>query len=769
VYGALELGAAAGARGVPLWLRAGEAAGAALYDELRAEPLALGALRLAIALVATLPASLCLGASLPALGAAALRGAGELGRRGNLLYAANGIGAALGAALAAFWLTERIGVGAGYAAALLLHAAVGATALWRARGAGATRAEEAPRAHPPPPPGARALLPLAAFSGFGVFAAQVLLIQAFAQVVDQSVHAFGAVLVVLLLALALAALGVSALGSWRRADARTLLGASLAAAAVGLAAFPGLLSAATHGLRYVGSGDPWPGDAVEVLGTAALAAGPTLLALGLVFPSLLAVAAGGSAGSAGRPLGRLVAANTAGALAGALAAPFGLLPWLGPWAAFPALGLAYAACALALPDRRPGPRLARAAALALLGGAVLIATRPFAFPLAPSAAGERVLEARATPSGVVSVVEQAGERLIRLDGHYSLGGTAERVREERQGHIPLLLHPRARRVAFLGSATAITAGAATAHPVERIQLVEIAPGVSDAARRFFGPANRGVFADPRTRVALDDARNYLRTTGERFDVIVGDLFVPWQAGASSLWAAEHFAALRDRLADDGLFCQWLPLYQLDEASFLAIAATFLDAFPRAALFRGDFFGDFPIAALVGWRGAPARATDVSAAAARLAAAGESDRWIRDPVGFWSLYAGPLEGMAPRLADVPRNRDDDPRVEFLAARAHSGGALGVREPFVGFAWLRFLEAVAQDSPGPPDPLYPDLPEAGRMSVVGGLLFQMAGTLWVAGRQEEASESLEMASRRLPPALLAPSAPDPSAANLWPVAR
>ena len=65
---------------------------------------------------------------------------------------------------------------------------------------------------------------------------------------------------------------------------------------------------------------------------------------------------------------------------------------------------------------------------------------------------------------------------------------------------------------------------------------------------------------------LDDARNFLRATSERFDVIVADLFVPWQAGTGALYAREHFEAARAHLAPGGLFCQWLPLYQLGEPS-----------------------------------------------------------------------------------------------------------------------------------------------------------------------------------------------------------
>ena len=128
-------------------------------------------------------------------------------------------------------------------------------------------------------------------------------------------------------------------------------------------------------------------------------------------------------------------------------------------------------------------------------------------------------------------------------------------------------------------------------------VVEIVPGLVDAARRFFGDSNRSVYDDARVRVVLDDARNFLATTRERFDVVIADLFVPWRSGAGALYTREHFEAVRSRLQEGGLFCQWLALYQLSREEFDIVMATFLDVFPRSALFRGDFYGRFPIVGL----------------------------------------------------------------------------------------------------------------------------------------------------------------------------
>jgi len=435
-----------------------------------------------------------------------------------------------------------------------------------------------------------------------------------------------------------------------------------------------------------------------------------------------------------------------------------LLPIAGLWPSFAALSLLYGAMAVFVPSAELRGRVRRDLLLAIGWLVVVSLANPLAVPPVALRPGEQALAIEFTPAGVVAVVERDGERLIRVDNHYALGGTAEQVHQERQAHLPLVLAPHARRVAYAGSATGISAGGALAHPIESLTVVELIPGVARAAARWFGDANRGVYADPRTQIVLDDARNYLRWTHDRFDVVVADLFVPWQAGAGALYTREHFEAVRARLLPGGLFCQWLPLYQLGEPELRAITATFRDVFPRTALFRGDFFGRFPIAALVGWVDTPAPPDAIEAAAKRLAEAGIDDRWVTDPMGPWSLYVGPV---AEQPAEVPRNLTDRPVVERLAAATHEGGAVGKRDPVVGARWLAFTESVLARE----EILWPGLSEDARRSATGGGALQLAGTLYVGGEVEAAARAFTRAASLLPSRLVSDASADPTAAELW----
>ena len=762
VYGALEWSAAVACLAVPALLAGAGAVLDPSYDALRSSPVLLAALRIAIALGATLPAAACFGATYPALASAALGTSGALGSSGALLYGVNTLGAALGLWLASFVLPGAIGVTAGHAVGVACLALAGSTALIASRGLPEI-ARAVPSSDARAAPGSRRLAALAWLSGLGSFAAQVLLTQAFARVLNQSAFAFGSVGLVILLALALGALLVSALERTRGATAEGALGFALVAAALGCAAFPAVFFASTDGLSFLGSERPWPAYGFAAVRMAALTAGPALLGMAVVLPATLALAGRAAPDApAGQSAGRLLAWNTLGALLGAAVAPYFLLPALGLWLSIASVGVLYALAAVFLVPATAGrSRLLRDVALGLGWMGVISRGSPLALPPLRVEPETRLLAAEQSAAGLVAVLERGGGRLLQVDNHYALGGSADAVRQERQGHLPLLLHPTPRRVAFLGSATGSSAAAALAHPsVERITLVELVPGVAGAARAWFAAENRGVYDDARSDVVLDDARNFLRATSARFDVIVGDLFVPWQAGTGALYAREHFVAARDHLAAGGLFCQWLPLYQLNREEFSVVAATFFDVFPDAYLLRGDLFASHPIVALVGGAGPLPEASVVAGAAARLAASGLRDRWLTHPLGLFALYVAPLAAISPEWRELSRNSDERPVIEWLAARTHAGGA-GKPEPFTGLAFAGFARGLREAA----TPALAALSPAARRAGDGGHALQSAGALHAAGRDEEAGRALAAAGALLPAELFAEAAPDPTVAEAW----
>lgn len=752
-FGLLALAAALGALATPHLLRGATALLDTRYDALLAQPVLLALARGAAALLATLPAALAIGALAPALFAACLGGARALASTGVALYALNALGGAFGAALVTFSLVERLGLRGSLAVGAALLFAPGAIAVVVARSAAAAPppavllAEDSEGPLPQPP---LWLLQLAALSGFGTFSAQSLFALALGRVSNQSAYAFGAVLVVTLACVGLGALFLYSLS--RRARPQLALGVALALTGSALFVFPAYFVGVTGGLAVFSVDAPWPAYLRSFAALAFATAGSVLLPAACVFPSLLA--ASSEFGSRdGRSLGaasaRLLAWNAGGALLGALLAPLVLLPAFGLWGAFACVGVVYLLGALRPLAGAAAPRFAAYAAI--LGALLFAVARPHAQPALRIPEGERLLQLEESAAGLVAVFEGADGLKLQLDNHYFLGGARDRVRQERQGHLPLLLHPSPKRVLFLGSATGSSASAALAHGVDAITLVEIVPGVARTAREFFREENHGVYDDPRTRVVIDDARSFLRASPEKFDVIVGDLFVPWQSGSGGLFSVEHFANARARLEYDGVFCQWLPLYQLTEPEFRSIASSFAVAFHGYWLYRGDFFGEHPIAALCGQLAFPdpnifARGSE------RVRAAGVSDRWLVHPLGGFALYVG---SEASTVEDWERAElDAHPRLEFLAAKSHQGGRLV--NPFVGLPWASFASKARGTFVD-----RPDLTAAQH----GGAELQYASALYVAGRTLAASAAFAEAERLLPPELVRDAPPDPTASELW----
>ncbi|MCU0968710.1 MAG: spermidine synthase, partial [Rubrivivax sp.] len=152
-------------------------------------------------------------------------------------------------------------------------------------------------------------------------------------------------------------------------------------------------------------------------------------------------------------------------------------------------------------------------------------------------------------------------------------------------------------------------------------------------------------------------------------VIVSDNFHPARSGAASLYTVEHFAAVRERLAPGGLFCQWLPLHQLDLATLRSIVRSFLAAFPDGRALLATYSLETPVLGLIatpdgtGFDLARLRQRLSAGAAAAMAPDfGLDDEWAL----LGTFVAGPGE-LAAFAVEAPLNIDDHPVVAHQAAR------------------------------------------------------------------------------------------------------
>jgi len=744
LYGLLELGAGLGAFWSLIIFRA------LASDPAQAWLAVSGAVgRVTAIAAALLPATLCLGATLPTL-AQALITTGSVGHRGGLLYALNILGGVLGTVAMGFGLPAVIGVSASYSAAAVasILAGVGALALsmrqQEACPAGMSRGISISATR------VGSLRIVAAGTGALGLGLEVLWMRLFAQVLHNSVYSFTAIILVFLVAIALGA-AVAAL-LLRRVTPAAVASVALVSAAITTVGGLWLFVHWTDGLAYVGMQAGLGEYVGRIIMLAAATAGPAAMASGAILPALWA--AWGDRRGVAHPLGDLSAANMLGGVIGAVVAGFIVIPTIGVRGGLLAAAVAYIVLAdlLASPQSRLRP-LAYAALL------TIVVADPLRAPLVHlRSAGETLRTLIEGAHGIVTVVEAGYDLQIRLDNYYVLGGSAAATNERRQGLLPLLLHPDPRRVAFIGLATGITASAGPALEVPETTVVELVPEVARAARAYFATWNGQLLARSDVRLVLDDGRRYLAASRDRFDVIVADLFIPWHASAGNLYAREMYATVAQRLAPGGVFCQWLPLYQLTREEFDIIVRTFLTVFPQASLWRGDFYPDRPIIGLVGQL--TPRRVDIARMRERLL---RLPTWSRDALlatsrGLLMLYAGNLTAVADLFATAPLNTDDRPLIEFLAPRLTRMTTTGDKDWFTGEALAAFYDTLEARLLGAPDALLPSSNEVAAARRAGIALYHYA---LAAARHDDVTAARWQAEVRdlVPEVILAAESGDP----------
>jgi spermidine synthase len=683
-----------------------------VYDELYRALIGVPGLftlsKMALTAIALFPATAMMGGTLPAMGRALVGDRGSLGRAGGRLYAVNIVGAVVGAVLAAFGLPLWLGTRGSYGLAVALSLLVATAAALLARSEPlqppVTEPEAAVEESGAAGAGSRRLLAVAFGSGLATLGLQLLWTRMLALVLQNSVYSFGAVVAVFLGGLALGAALVAWLLRWL--SAWRILRLSLLATALLVLLTPSLLTWLTGGLEHYTGYGGWLAHSLSTIGlTAAVILLPVILA-GMALPCVWELWRG-RPGSGSR-LGRPTAVNTLGAILGPLLAGFVALPKLGLGASIGLIGGLYLLMGETAAPRAQRPKRGGWERAIVYPAMVFILAfySPTKLPVASVGEGERLIWARESARGAVAVVDRAGDVRIKLDNHYAIGGSGVVVEERRQGHVPLLLHPEPRRVAFIGMGTGITAGAALAHAgPQRIVVMELVPEVIEAAREHLRPWNEALVDDPRVQVVAEDGRNHLAGTNESFDVIVADLFVPWRQGVGSLYTREHFETVKERLRPGGIFAQWLPLWQLSRREFEIIAATFLEVFDRVTLWRGVFNPAGSSLALVAHH--DARPIDLAALESRLADLRArnafEDGFLAELTGFMILYAGDLSGEAVRLGAAGINSAVHPRIEWLAPRTLREVELGRNHWFSGAELADLYDAINQAASLPGDRL------------------------------------------------------------------
>ncbi|WP_249150023.1 spermidine synthase [Bradyrhizobium liaoningense] len=626
---------------INVWLL--PAAGSALPPLLGTEPspVLLWAGSLALPTLVLLPATMAMGGTLAAL-ERMTREARREARVTAGVYGANTAGALAGALASTFLLIPLLG----FSGTLVCLAGVNAFCAVSALALGSARDNARPDADVAPPQPVRELrLTITLFAtGLLGIAFEVLVVRLAAQAMQDTVYTFAGLLAAYLLGTAAGGL------LWQRAG-RDAQDAGLRCLLAGTA-FACLITAslAPYVSRLIEATSA-AGASGELAVAIALFLAPAT-AMGALF-GLLAQRVRDQRGSVGWAVG----VNSLGASIAPLIAAQLLIPTLGLWQALLAVAAAYL---LLLPSGRTA--LMWAAAPATFALVLWVNPAPSLMKVPP---GGALLAVREGPMATASVVDDAsGTRYLEVNGHFRMGGTSSARSDYRQAILPLLLHQAPRQAVFLGIGTGATVVGGAQMPGVSVLGVELSREVVELLPWFVNTA-----AAPALRVTVADARRYVAADTKQYDVVVADLFHPALDGSGALYTVEHFQAVKRRLAPRGVFCQWLPLYQLDLPSLRAIMRSFLDVYPDGSAWLNHYSIRTPMLALIGAKDGGYLDPDALAARLRDPSIGHVVRPLgfEAPIDLLGQYLGGPRALTAFAGQGPRNTDDYPFVTFDARR------------------------------------------------------------------------------------------------------
>jgi spermidine synthase len=645
-----------------------------------------------ICAICLLPPTILMGATLPAISRwveMTRSGVAQLG----FFYGANIVGAVIGTLLAGFYFlrVHDVVITSAFAVALNITIALIALTLANKKTYKAVQTsdqQETLKLQITPAYIAIAL------SGLTALGAQIVWTRLISLLLGATVYTFSVILAVFLSGLGIG----SAIGSTLAAKVKNPTLALAICQLLLVAAIPYAAYAINHimpELHFTAVNQHWLLDSLDDLLRCAVAILPATILWGASFPLALATVGLGEK-DPGKLVGRVYAANTVGAIAGAILFSLMMVPVFGTFTAQQGLTVisAIAVVILITPSIRsaisihPRTKLFKQPLLAAGCFALVIILSGIATTqtsdIHPGMIGygrdvyrwnepDEFLHTSEGINASVAVSEQGGYKNFHVSGKVVASSWPADMRLQRMlTHIPSLIHPEPKSVLIIGFGAGVTAGTFALYPsIERIVIVEIEPEVPATSGDYFKAENYDILNDPRTEVIYDDARHFITTTKEKFDIITADPIHPWVKGAAALYTKEFFELCKQHLNAGGLITQWVPFYETSEAAVKSEVATFFEAFPYGSIWNSDEYSTGYDVSMLG------QLEPIKIDAATIQQRIDNNPKVKASlaaVNFYSAidilksFAGQRGDIGQWLSDAELNLDKNLRLEYLAGQA-----------------------------------------------------------------------------------------------------
>lgn len=150
--------------------------------------------------------------------------------------------------------------------------------------------------------------------------------------------------------------------------------------------------------------------------------------------------------------------------------------------------------------------------------------------------------------------------------------------------IPISLSKSINNIAVIGMGSGITSHVLLSNPIiKRVDTIDIEPAMINGAK-LFNTRNKLVFSDKRSFIHKADARTYFHSTKHSYDIIISEPSNPWISGVASLFTTEFYQSIKKSLKKEGIFAQWIHLYEFDISLLISILSAIENNFKHYIIF-----------------------------------------------------------------------------------------------------------------------------------------------------------------------------------------